>query len=101
MAKELLECAVVHWNCAQEEERETESTINESLRLVQEAKQWADGVAVLDRAEKHAATLNRMRSRFHVRVAERRMDKKVIRSVSMYSPSASTVGIHSDTSTLT
>lgn len=90
VAKELLECAVVHWNCAQEEERETESTIDESLRLVHEAKQWADGAAVLHRAEEHTATLNRMRSRFHCPGCGERMDKKVMRSVTMYSPSEST-----------
>lgn len=90
VAKELLECAVVHWNRAQEAGRETESTIDVSLRLVEEAKRWADGVAVLDRAEEHTATLNRMRSRFHCPGCGEAMDKKVTREVKMYSPAVST-----------
>lgn len=90
VAKELLECAVVHWNRAQEAGRETESTIDVSLRLVEEAKRWADGVAVLDRAEEHTATLNRMRNRFHCPGCGESMDKKVTRSVTLYSPSLST-----------
>jgi hypothetical protein len=90
VAKELLECAVVHWNRAQEAGRETESTIDVSLRLVEEAMRWADGVAVLDRAEEHTATLNRMRSRFHCPGCGEAMDKKVTREVKMYSPAVST-----------
>ena len=64
IAKELLECAVVHWNRTQDDGKESETTILESLALVDAAKSLHPGEMVRSRAEEHAKKLLAMNGRF-------------------------------------
>ena len=64
IAKELLECAVVHWNRTQEDGRESERTILESLELVDAANALHPGEMVRSKAQEHAKRLEAMNGRF-------------------------------------